>query len=66
LWSKDPSVVISSYRVDSLLRPNQKFCNNTWFGIDKAGLECAKIKKSTPGCTYDFLLMLVGAKNLLS
>jgi hypothetical protein len=28
LWSKDPPVVISSYRADSLLRSNKKCCNN--------------------------------------
>jgi hypothetical protein len=37
LWLNKPLAVISSYRVDSLLRPNQKCCNNTWFGIDKFG-----------------------------
>jgi len=39
-----PPVVISSCRVDSLLRPSQKCCNNTWFGIDKSGLECVRIE----------------------
>ena len=45
LWLKDPPAAKSSYRADSLLRPNQKCCNNTWSSIDKAGLECAKIEK---------------------
>ena len=66
LWLKDPSAAKSSYRADSLPRPNQKCCNNTWFGVDKSGLECVKIENSSPGCTYGFLLMLVGAENLLS
>ena len=63
--SRDPPGVISIYRTDSLLRPNQKCYNNTWSGIDKARLECAKVENSSPGCTYGFLLMLVGAENLL-
>ena len=42
LWLNKPSAAISSCRVDSLLRPNQKCCNSTWFGIDKSGLECAR------------------------
>ena len=66
LWSKDPPIMISSYRADSLLRLDQKCCNNTWFGVDKSGLECVKIEISSLGCTYGFLLMLVGAENLLS
>ena len=44
LWSNDPSVAISSYRADSLVRPNQKCCNNTWLGKDKSGPECVKTK----------------------
>jgi len=40
LWSRDPPVMISSYRTDSLLRLDQKCYNNTWSGIDKARLEC--------------------------
>ena len=66
LWLKDPPAAKSSYRADSLPRPNQKCCNNTWFGVDKSGLECVKIEISSLGCTYGFLLMLVGAENLLS
>ena len=38
----EPTTVISSYRADSLLRPNQKCCNNTWFGIDKSGPDHVK------------------------
>ena len=44
LWSGDSPVMISSYRADSLLRLDQKCYNNTWSGIDKAGLECVKIE----------------------
>jgi hypothetical protein len=36
--------MISSYKVVSLLRLDQKCCNNSWSGIDKAGLECVKIE----------------------
>ena len=42
LWLNEPSAAIPSYRADSLLRPNQKWCNSTWFGIDKSGLDCAR------------------------
>ena len=42
LWFNKPPAVISSYRADSLLRPNQKCCNSTWFGIDKSRPECAR------------------------
>jgi hypothetical protein len=44
LLSRDPLVMISSYRADFLLRLDQKCCNNTWSGIDKAELKCVKIK----------------------
>ena len=44
LWVNEPPTVMSSCRADSLLRPNQKCCNNTWLGIDKSGLECVKIE----------------------
>ena len=36
--------MISTYRADSLLRLDQKCCNNTWSSVDKAGLECDKIE----------------------
>ena len=39
---------------------------NTWFGVDKSRLEGVKIENSSPCCTYAFLLMFVGAENLLS
>ena len=42
LWLNEPPAAISSCRVDSLLRPNQKCCNSTWFGIDKSRPECAR------------------------
>jgi len=44
LCVNEPLAVISSCRVDSLLRPSQKCCNNTWFGIDKSGLECVRFE----------------------
>ena len=44
LWVHEPPAVISSYRADSLLRLDQQCYNNTWSGIDKAGLECVKIE----------------------
>ena len=44
LWVNKPSAAMSSYRTDSLLRPNQKCCNNTRFGIDKSGPERVKIE----------------------
>ena len=66
LWSKDPPVMISSYRADSLLRLDQKCYNSIWSSIDKARLECAQIGNSSPACNYGFLLMFAGAENLLS
>ena len=44
LWVNEPPAVRSSCRADSLLRPNQKCCNNTWLGIDKSGPERVKIE----------------------
>ena len=57
LWLNEPPVVISSYRADSLLRPNQKCYNSTWFGIDKSGLECARsenLAHATPMVSFSF------------
>ena len=57
LWLNEPPVAISSCRADSLLRPNQKCCNNTWFGIDKSGLECVRIQnlaQTTPMVSFSF------------
>jgi hypothetical protein len=45
LWVNDPLADISSCRADSLLRPNQKCCNSTWFGIDKSRLDLDRIEK---------------------
>jgi hypothetical protein len=45
LWVNDPPAAISSCRTDSLLRPNQKCCNSTWFGIDKSGIDLDRIEK---------------------
>jgi hypothetical protein len=39
-----PPAAMSSCRVDSLLRPNQKCYSNTWFGIDKSGTERDRIE----------------------
>ena len=44
LWVNKPPAMISNCRADSLLRPSQKCCNNTWFGVDKLGLECVRIE----------------------
>jgi len=41
----EPPTAISSCRADSLLRPNQKCCNSTWFGIDKSGPDLDRIEK---------------------
>ena len=57
LWVKEPSAAISSYRADSLLRPNQKCYNSTWFGIDKSGPDLDRIKKrsqATPMVSFSF------------
>ena len=65
LWLNKPPTVISSCRADSLLRPNQKCCNSTWFGIDKSGLECARsenLAEAAPMVSF-FLLEI---ENLLS
>jgi hypothetical protein len=42
LWLNEPPAMISSCRADSLLRPNQKCYNSTWFGIDKSRPGCAR------------------------
>ena len=57
LWVNDPPVAMSSYRVDSLLRPNQKCCNSTWFGIDKSRPDLDRIEKrsqATPMVSLSF------------
>jgi hypothetical protein len=57
LWLNEPPTVISSYRADSLLRTNQKCCNNTWFGINKSGLECARsenLAQAAPMVSFSF------------
>ena len=57
LWVNEPPAVISSYIVDSLLRPSQKCCNNTWFGMDKSGLECARsenLAQAAPMVSFSF------------
>ena len=45
LCVNEPLAVMSSCRVDSLLRPSQKCSNNTWLGIDKSGLDLDRIEK---------------------
>ena len=45
LWVKEPPAVISSCRVDSLLRPSQKCCNSTCLGIDKSRPDLGRIEK---------------------
>ena len=65
LWLNEPPTMISSCRANSLLRPNQKCCNSTWFGIDKSGLECARsenLAEAAPMVSF-FLLEI---ENLLS
>ena len=57
LWLNEPSAVISSCRVDSLLRPSQKCCNNTWFGIDESRPERVRIKnlsQAAPMVSFSF------------
>jgi hypothetical protein len=44
LCVNDLPVVMSSYRADSLLSPNQKCNNNIGLGIDKSGLERVRIE----------------------
>jgi hypothetical protein len=45
LWANDPPAAISSCRAASLLRPNQKCCNSTWFGIDKSRPDLDRTEK---------------------
>ena len=57
LWLNESPIAISSYRADSLLRPNQKCYNSTWFGIDKFGLECAwseNLAQAAPMVSFSF------------
>ena len=57
LWVNQPPSAISSYRADSLLRPNQKCCNSTWFGIDKSRLDIVRIEKwsqAAPMVSFSF------------
>ena len=57
LWLNEPPTAISSCRVDSLLRPNQKCYNNTWFGIDKFGPECVRsenLAQAAPMVSFSF------------
>ena len=57
LWLNEPLAAISSCRADSLLRSNQKCCNNTWFGIDKSRPECVKIEnlsQAAPMVSFSF------------
>jgi hypothetical protein len=57
LWVKEPPAAILSCRVDSLLRPSQKCCNNTWLGIDKFWLDLDRIEKlsqATPMDSFSF------------
>jgi len=57
--------MISRYRVDSLLRLDQKCCNNTWSSIDKARLECVNIENLAQVTPMVSFSCLAGAKNLL-
>ena len=45
LWVNVPPVAMLSCRTDSLLRPNHKSYNNTWFGIDKSRPDLDRIEK---------------------
>jgi hypothetical protein len=57
LWLNEPPAAISSCRIDSLRKPNKKCCNNTWFGIDKSGPECARSKnlaQAAPIVSFSF------------
>ena len=45
LCVKEPPDAMSSCRADSLLRPNQKCCKSTWFGIDRFGPDVVKVVK---------------------
>jgi len=57
LCVNEPLAVISSCRVDSLLRPSQKCCNNTWFGIDESRPERVRIKnlsQAAPMVSFSF------------
>jgi len=61
-WLNEPSIAISSCRVDSLLRPNQKCCNSTWFGIDKSRLDIVRIEKwsqAAPMVSFTFCWKLM-------
>ena len=57
LWLNEPPTAISSCRIDSLLRPNQKCYNSTWFGIDKSRPECVRSEnqaQATPIVSFSF------------
>ena len=57
LWLNEPPAAISSCRADSLLRPNQKYCNSIWFGIGKSGLECDRsenLVQAAPMVSFSF------------
>jgi hypothetical protein len=57
LWLNEPPATISSYKVDSLLRPNQKCCNSTWFGADKSRPECVRsenLAQAAPMVSFSF------------
>ena len=57
LWVNEPPVAMSSYRVDSFLRPNQKCCTSTWLGIDKSGSDLVKIEnlsQAAPMVSFSF------------
>ena len=53
LWVNEPSAAISSYRVDSLLSPNQKCCKSMLLGIDKCGPDLVKIENLSQATPMD-------------
>jgi hypothetical protein len=65
LWVNDPPADISSYTTDFLLRPNQKCCNSTWFGIEKFGLDLDSIEKRFHAAPM-FSIFLLEVEYLLS
>ena len=57
LWVNEAPAAISSYRVDSLLSPNQKCCKSMWLGIEKSRPDLVKIEnlsQATPMDSFSF------------
>ena len=55
LCVNDPPADVSSIRADSLLSPNQKFCNSTWLGIDRSGPDLVKVVNLSQATPRDSL-----------